>query len=644
MNIKKMTEYCKNYLPNEMEGLIPRAYRVLNNTFLFDKEWDMERTYEPETFLSNVVWQYIPKDDPEWMYMMARNGFIPILAQAYAVSGMEDYRRKLMELMRDFIRSVPLTEQSRSTTWRTIDASLRAENWIQALEILKAMHALDASFEAEVLDSLREHGTYLYENHDVFRTLSNWGIIGNMGLFAIGALLNNDAFTKAALERMETGLSAQVLRDGWHWEQSPMYHNEVLISTLNVLLCAQKYNIAVPEKLYHLAKDMSYVNFYCRKPNYHQVMQSDSDDTDLRGILTRSALVFGDGVLKSGGYEHLDFDTLWMTDETAIDRYEAISAQQTDRLNIACQDSGNYFLRSGWGEEDSFLHFHCGCVGSGHGHADLLHLDTFCCGEDVLVDCGRYTYVDKEERMVLKTAAMHNTTTVDGQEFTQCADTWSFSKVAQYIKQPMLEADGYTLLEAGHLGYIQNGVYVNRKVIWISPELFVIADEFYTSGEHNYEQYLHFHNTGTLTMEGNNAHYRSKKVRCDVYQITPGVQCRSKYGMYSRHYNLMERSPELITRKQGSGFQSILTVVHTDSAHAEPIRAEKMTVYSARYCDAYPDHVAEGIKIVKGDKEYLVIIAHNETANTVDMLKVEDVQVFGRVAVAKNGEATVLAW
>ena len=210
MNIKRMTEYSKNYLPKEMEELIPRAYRVLNNTFLFDKEWDMERTYEPETFLSNVIWQYIPKDDPEWMYMMARNGFIPILAQAYAVSGVEDYRRKLMELVRDFIRSVPLTEQSRSTTWRTIDASLRAENWIQALEILKAMHALDASFEAEVLDSLREHGTYLYEQHDVFRTLSNWGIIGNMGLFAIGALLKNDTFTKAALERMETGLSAQV--------------------------------------------------------------------------------------------------------------------------------------------------------------------------------------------------------------------------------------------------------------------------------------------------------------------------------------------------------------------------------------------------------------------------------------------------
>ncbi len=48
--------------------------------------------------------------------------------------------------------------------------------------------------------------------------------------------------------------------------------------------------------------------------------------------------------------------------------------------------SGNYYLRSDWGEEANLLHFHCGTVGAGHGHSDKLHIDLVIQGEDVLMD------------------------------------------------------------------------------------------------------------------------------------------------------------------------------------------------------------------------------------------------------------------
>lgn len=46
---------------------------------------------------------------------------------------------------------------------------------------------------------------------------------------------------------------------------------------------------------------------------------------------------------------------------------------------------------------------------------------------------------------------------------------------------------------------LPSGVYVNRKVVYIKPDLYVLADEMYTGDRHTYQQYFHFNNHGTVT-------------------------------------------------------------------------------------------------------------------------------------------------
>lgn len=143
---------------------------------------------------------------------------------------------------------------------------------------------------------------------------------------------------------------------------------------------------------------MAYVNYKWKRPDHTQFTQGDSDATDLRDQITAGAYVLNDSVLKSGGYEILDYDSVWRFGWKACRDYADMEAQAPDFVSVQLPFGGNYYFRSGWSEKASLLHFHCGETGGGHGHADKLHVDLVIRGEDVLVDSGRYTYVDGPDR------------------------------------------------------------------------------------------------------------------------------------------------------------------------------------------------------------------------------------------------------
>ena len=72
--------------------------------------------------------------------------------------------------------------------------------------------------------------------------------------------------------------------DGVHWEQSPMYHNEVLRCILEVLRVAELYEIPVAEDIENAARAMAMADFLWSKPDHTQPANGDSDRTDLRDV------------------------------------------------------------------------------------------------------------------------------------------------------------------------------------------------------------------------------------------------------------------------------------------------------------------------------------------------------------------------
>lgn len=101
--------------------------------------------------------------------------------------------------------------------------------------------------------------------------------------------------------------------------------------------------------------------------------------------------------------------------------------------------------------------------GPATGHADLLHVDAGIAGEDVLIDSGRYTYVNTPLRRELKSPAAHNTTRVDDLDFSTCLDSWGYSALAIPVKGEHCFTDSADYVSGAHLGYLKQGLLPMRK-------------------------------------------------------------------------------------------------------------------------------------------------------------------------------------
>ena len=308
-------DYCRKFWPEECAHIIRIADDAKNHTFLFDLRWDMERTYEPVHFDGAIQWDFMPKDDPEFIYQFNRCQYFICLGQAYALTGDDSYAKEFAEQLSAWILDNPLNEETKKTVWRSIEAGIRGETWVKAMSYFKGSLWITDELMEQFCQCLKTHARYLMDSYQMFQVKSNWGVIESRGLLEIVLALPKDTETKmwkqTAISRLEEGIRVQVMDDGVHWEQSPMYHNEVFHCALEAIRLSRRYGYAMSEEFLLTIRKMAFANLIWKKPNHCQTAQGDSDETDLRDLLSQSAYLFQDPVLKYGGYSRLDFDGIW---------------------------------------------------------------------------------------------------------------------------------------------------------------------------------------------------------------------------------------------------------------------------------------------------------------------------------------------
>lgn len=720
---KEAAAYCKKHWPQDCAHIIEVASAVCRNEFMFDLPHDLEQTWEPVCFdpEGQVDWEYRPDSDPEFSYQFNRHRFFICLGQAYWLTGDETYARHFVRLLTDWMKRVKRTPDTEKTAWRILEAGFRGEYWTKAIRYFADSPSLTDPVVEQFCKCLAEHAEYIIEMHSPYRYISNWGVLENHGLFEIGIAMPDEErrnrYTSIAMEHLEIQARMQILGDGVQWEQSPMYHNEVFHCFEDVLILAFRNQIPVPETFLEAVKKMAYANLAWQKPDGREFMMGDSDDMDIRDYLSVAAWLFQDPVLKSGGRPIMDYESVWDIGPEASAEYAAMKAVKPDFLSAALEDSGNYYLRSGWESDANLLHFHCGTMGAGHGHSDKLHVDLVVRGEDVLTDSGRFTYAADKGRFDFKNPDAHNTLTVDGKFFTVCKDSWECAKLCQPVKQPHKFTKDYEFLQGGHLGYLDSsgGVFINRKIIWIKPDLYVIMDEMYSGDSHSYQQYWNFSELGQVTlgapcpvtvprlpgpeMAGNpdptlhkaktgavktepadaesagkirgsgtdtksiwdfdpenigtgavqTAVFTGETAEAKFFFLTPKARAELLPGKIARHYNKQDARQKICVNIRGEGFTSLLTVIQTGKAGELPeCQVEKLPVKSALKGIYYPPSMAEGLKITSSDKEYVVMICHQEVNSPTDLEEVDHCLGYGNVIVFDKRESdkagTVLCW
>lgn len=613
---EKAVEFCRENWPEETAHILRIADEVCRNYFLFDMNWDMERTYEPVIFDGEIDWSYTPNGDPEFVWQFNRHRYFICLGQAYQLTKDEKYTQGFLRLIEDWMSRVPLDEKTAFGPWRMLETGLRGETWTKAIRYFKDSELITDAFLERFAGCLRQHAKRLVEHGGDDRLQSNWCVLENSGLFEIAMALPQDEETsewaKTALRQMRNAVKVQVFGDGYQWEQSPMYHNEVYHCLCCVVYLAKANGIELEKDFLETIHKMAYFDIIGKKPDHSQFTQGDSDETDLRDMITTGALLFCDPVLKSGGFPVLDFEGAWDFGEKAIAEYDALVAQEPDFTSRELKESGNYYLRGDWTEHANLLHFTCGSMTTGHCHGDKLHVDLVLNGEDVLVDGGRATYMNVPLRFTLKDNPGHNTTTVDGKSFTTFEDSWYTNRLSLPVNRSFFAGKTAEYVQGGHLGYYREGVFVNRRVLWIKPDIYVINDEFYADGEHEYRQFFHFAPQGSAELEGNSAVYQGKETAAHLQFLTGGIELVKEKGVTSSHYNQSEQNDVITGILKKKGFASMITVINGGGKNTPKVHAELIEVRSHTRKTALTEAEAQAVKITSGDRSYIAVICHDE--------------------------------
>lgn len=651
---QKIADYIRINWKQELEQVIRIADDACENQFLFDLPWDMERTWEPVLFGEKINWEYMPEDDPEFVFQLNRHRFFICMGQAYWITQDEKYAKHFVRLMEDWMKDNPLNAHTENTTWRTIEAGIRGEYWTKAITYFSASPYITEDFISKFIDSLRVHADYLVNSRRGMQISSNWGVLENHGLYMIGASLGEEGkkYCEIAKERLEEEARVQVFQDGVHWEQSAMYHNEVMHCFLEVMQTARKTGDCLPEKIISIVENMALADLKMIKPDHHQLMSGDSDDTDVRDLLTNTSYIlykYGKretaSYIKYAAYSILDFESIWDFGIEAAEEYKDYEAKIMQRKDFYLEESGNYVMRSGWKETDSYLHFKNGCLGNGHGHSDKLHFDWCVRGEDVLMDSGRYSYVYSQQgRIGLKSALAHNCFLVDRQDYMKYPDAWGVRGSFKPVKYPAIEREGIIVVGGGHTGYLQNGsgAYVERKMIKLEDDLFILLDVATAPEEHVYSQLFHFNNRGRIEVENHKITYVGDNAEAQIHLLGKNLQVKSSVQKISRHYNMWEDHVVIEAEKKGSGVCSFIAVLCGGEKDNLILQTSLLPVENPVTGRILPDDMAQGVQISTAEHIYTVILRHSDLMIPADLLKVNSCMGMGTILVSKDKKKPVV--
>lgn len=618
---KKLAQTAHFIRPDAAKEIIAHADELMHQTFTFNKTWDMERCLTPYT-LPVIDWNTHQNDDPEWCFMLNRMDYLDHLLLASLLTGEIRYTDKAKEYILNWIAAHPTIVSEPST--RTLDTGIRVMNWMEALPYLSMLHVLNEDELTRITDSMLAQMQYLKENYLPKYKTSNWGSIQTCAIVSVLPFLRadflSDPLYQWALDEMTLQFSIQVYPDGMHWEQSTMYHIEVLNYGMKAVhymgLHLQPCPSAVKEQVYALAKALAGQ----LTPSGEIETFGDSDRVCARDVLSRAALLFDDPTFRFVGLDELDPESLYVLGVPAAQRYATLPASAPQSMHYDGEDSGMYTLRSSWDKDASFTMFTNGSLGSGHGHSDNLHLSACYQGDPVLIDCGRFTYrEDHPLRVQLKGMAAHNGVMIDDKAYCVPSDSWGYADFGLPLKNYVRHAGNLHYFEGAMLGHDPLQVWV-RKVIVVDPAIWMIVDEVKCDGAHEAHSRLHFDPAVTVSPAGDchrvTTPHAALTLTCPGAVSYTSEPCSLRYNEQQPHTVVHSKtaftdSATLITTLCGDGitvqdapvFQNLTEPTAPDFAQARkfilsPTESYTVAVYSKEIyrgkkvlsCEGMPYH------------------------------------------------------
>lgn len=600
---KKELNHIVDYLNNdEKQNIIKHADELMQNIFTFDKPWDMERCVIPYK-IEPLDWEVYPNGDEEWCFMLNRMDYLSDLILASFIKKDNAYIEKAKSFVMDWISSHSEIKPTLAT--RTLDTGIRMMNMMEMLPYMYHASLLCDEELYEIMQSLWKQALYLKEHYLKKYITSNWGSIQTCALVSVLPLLfenyqENEVYVWAKQE-LKKQMRAQVYPDGMHWEQSTMYHVEVLNYGMKALYYQDFYNekrdSVVNDALYRLANALAYQV----TPAKEIETFGDSDRVSVQDVFCRASIIFQEPKFKFLGYSSYDSDSIYSFGCGYAKKYIEMEEKLLDVLYYDGEDAGMYTVKSSFDKDASFTMFTNGSLGSGHGHSDNLHISIYHKGVPLWIDTGRYTYrEDVSMRLELKGMSAHNGILVDTNLSSLPSDSWGYADFGIVSKNYVRHVGNMHYYEGSYIGHDPLHI-VTRKCIVIDPSIWMIVDEVKADGEHCVMQ--SFHLDPMVDVEEKEDGIYSKHTNVMMrFEGNTTIQD----DVCSLRYNELSNSKVVISRKDFHDETTLVTTVCDASIEVED---------SIVYQETKPFHdefVSAKTFKISNNEQYTVVVFHKE--------------------------------
>lgn len=375
---------------------------------------------------------------------------------------------------------------ARGPNWScAMEVALRAMNILAAFERLRSSPQLDTEALQFTLRLLQQHGRYIENNLEFsYIATSNHYLSDVTGLLWLGVLLPElheaNKWRDFGLRELLREMDKQVLADGADFESSTGYHRFVTELFLYSFMLCRAHNIEIPQRYWQKLRLMlEYIKAYLR-PDGLAPLIGDTDGGQVLPFHPRAAN-----------------DHAYLL-EIGAEVFNDPDLKRAERNSKAFRNAGVYIMR----HDDCYLCFNASGVGingrGSHGHNDALSIEVCARGRAFIVDPGTYVYsANLQMRHAFRSTAYHSTVRIEGAE-QNTIDVNTPFVIGNEAKPRVLEWQSnseYDKVVAEHYGYkrLPSPLTHRRTVTFNKQECsWLIDDEFFGSGEHEFEVFFHF--------------------------------------------------------------------------------------------------------------------------------------------------------
>ncbi|MEZ4393393.1 MAG: alginate lyase family protein [Polyangiales bacterium] len=379
------------------------------------------------------------------------------------------------------------------------ECAIRLVAWLFATRAFADLGLRDEAHERAITAYARVCGHHLldeigYARHAVY---NNHLISEALGLCVTAWLCPDDpaaaSWRALGLRLLSDESRAQVFEDGAYINQSHNYHRTVVQELLFASRWHRSALGADEPASWREALERSLTFLYAHQnpldgrlpnfgPNDGSMPRplSQCDFSDFRPTLQALSLhLHGERLYPPGPW---DEEAAWSLGAASLDAPVTSRA----RPSVSFAATGYHVLR---GEDpSSFACFRCGSVRERFGQLDLLHVDLWWRGQNVLVDGGTWLYSGPEvwHAHFLRTGS-HNTVTVDGRDQMLHYRRFKFLYWAEAALLRFIDRGACSLVVGEHRGYARHpgGVIHRRSVLRVGDDLWIIADALVGEGRHD---------------------------------------------------------------------------------------------------------------------------------------------------------------